>query len=134
MASVSFNQRLMQVHVSQPGASAVISGTWDGPSESVFSLVGVAAGNTRDALVADWQIGRPEPGSPGEAPVTGIWDATVRFYHTGIINLIITLTGPAANSVSVADEAQVIVTMDTAAPDLAVLMVGTFLPRFPRYR
>ena len=132
MASVSFNQRLMQVHVSQPGATAVISGTWDGPSESVFSLVGVAAGNTRDALVADWQIGRPEPGSPGEAPVTGIWDATVRFYHTGIINLIITLTGPAANSVSVADEAQVIVTMDTAAPDLAVLMVGTFLPPLPQ--
>jgi hypothetical protein len=131
VASISFNQHLMQVHVAQPGATAVISGTWDGPPESVFSLAGAATGGHKDALDAEWQSSPPEPGRPGEAAAPGIWDATVRFYHTGLINLTVTLTGPAASPVSVADRAQAMVTMDDAAPDLAVLTVGSFSPPLP---
>src|SRR5262249_23624236 len=119
VASVKFNQHLMQVHVSQPGATAIISGTWEGPRDSAFSLLGMTASGYTDALDPEWRIGQPKPGRPGEPPI-GTWDATVRFYRTGTINLTITLTAPTTPSARAEDKAQAVVVMDSPVPDLLV--------------
>jgi hypothetical protein len=110
----------MQVHVSQPGATAVISGTWEGPPDSAFSLLGMTANGYTDALDPEWRTGQPQPGGPGE-PTMGTWDATVHFYHTGTINLTITLTAPTTPSARAQDKAQAVIVMDAPVPDLLVL-------------
>src|SRR5215472_10203156 len=92
VTSVSFNQRFMQIHVAQPGATAVISGLWDGPHGSGFSLRGLTAGDRWDGLDVAWHIVGPRSTGAGEPLVAGTWDATVRFYRTGTIDLTVTLT------------------------------------------
>lgn len=117
MSSVSFNQRHMQIHVAEPGATALISGTWDGSPGSQFSLRGVTASGHWDALDATWRIAAPAPGEPA---AKGTWDATVRFYRTGMIDLTVRLVPPIAAE-DAEDTAQAEVTMDRAIPDLLVL-------------
>lgn len=115
MCSVSFYQRHMQIHVAEPGAAAVISGTWDGPPGAQFSLQGVTDNGHWDALQATWRIAAPEPGKAGEPPAKGTWDATVRFYRTGMTGLTVRLSPSAASPDTAQDTAQAEVTMDRVA-------------------
>src|SRR5215469_14219907 len=100
MSYVRFNQPRMNIHVAEPGATAVISGTWAGPSGSKFSLQGMTASGHWDALDANWRIG------------PGTWDATVRFYRTGPIGLTVRLIPSASAPTGTDATAQAEVTMD----------------------
>jgi Tc toxin complex TcA C-terminal TcB-binding domain/Concanavalin A-like lectin/glucanases superfamily/ABC toxin N-terminal region len=120
-ASISFNPAQPQVHVYGPGAAATITGNWDAPPgllafQPAFSLAGSTPSGHPDAFVTQWSHTAPVvtlfgPDTPGT------WSATIRLYHTGPVNLTVTL---ALGTTSVQAQAQTTVTMDYPALNLIV--------------